>query len=198
MGQIQRLHYDEHEITNFPLYWASSIAAAYQEWFSARAINEKRSARLPVKALHTFSELKQSKQCKLRAEARPRVMENLNARSIQEWSTQCTEAKTRMKLNNTVFVRDVISPKERLPYRALLQTPTLARALTRSLTPSDLQLCHAIQRSKGTQRAMRHFTLYTFGSASGISATPSRMTQNFYLHICTTPTHTIRTDHRLM
>ncbi|KAJ6632343.1 hypothetical protein B0H10DRAFT_1977045 [Mycena sp. CBHHK59/15] len=144
MGQTQRLHfhdwlpYNEQEITVFPVYTVSSIATADQEWFSARAVTEKRSARPPVKILRTLPELQQ--QYKLRAEALPRIMEN--AMALQEWSQQYSEAEARTRLNNIVIFRDVIGPKEQVPYRALLRTPTLSRALdafARSLTPLDMR-----------------------------------------------------------
>ncbi|KAJ7085333.1 hypothetical protein C8R43DRAFT_1051527 [Mycena crocata] len=144
MGQTQRLHfrdwlpYDERDMTNFPMYRVTAVAAADQEWFSARAITEKRAARPPVTVIRTVAELKE--QYKLRAEAHPRIMEN--ARALQKWSTAFEDAKNAMIKVNVVFIKEVVSPREQLPYRKLLKTPTLSAALeafSQSLSTFDIR-----------------------------------------------------------
>ncbi|KAJ7505721.1 hypothetical protein B0H11DRAFT_2272518 [Mycena galericulata] len=131
MGQTQRLHfrdwlpYDEREMTNYRMYRVCAVATADQEWFSARAITEKRSARPPVSVLRTVPELKD--QYRLRAEALPRIIEN--ARALQQWAEAFEEARKALHLINITFLKEVISPREQIPYRKLLKTATVCKAL---------------------------------------------------------------------
>ncbi|KAJ7082907.1 hypothetical protein B0H15DRAFT_803037 [Mycena belliarum] len=104
MGQTQRRHfrdwlaYDERDRT---------VAAADQEWFSARAITEKRKARPPVAVVRTVDELKA--EYKLRAEALPRIMEN--AKALQVWAHQFAEARKAMdSINVALWVAMSSSP----------------------------------------------------------------------------------------
>ncbi|KAJ7664424.1 hypothetical protein DFH06DRAFT_1184334 [Mycena polygramma] len=79
MGQTPRLHfrdwlvYDERDMTKYPMYRVCAVATADQEWFSARAITEKRSARPSVAVIRTVVELQE--EYRLRAEALPRIMQ---------------------------------------------------------------------------------------------------------------------------
>ncbi|KAJ7187109.1 hypothetical protein C8R46DRAFT_1207079 [Mycena filopes] len=131
MGQTQRLHFrnwlvhDERDMTAYPMYRVCAVATADQEWFSARAITEKRKARPPVAVLRTVPELQA--QYKLRAEALPHIMEN--AKALQKWAVEYEEARTAMVLTNVAFMKEVISPREQIPYRKLLKTPIVTKAL---------------------------------------------------------------------
>ncbi|KAJ7758889.1 hypothetical protein B0H14DRAFT_3166014 [Mycena olivaceomarginata] len=125
MGQTQRLHfrglaavrwarYDEY----FPMYRASAVATADQEWFSARAITEGRAARPPVAVVRTVAELLQ--EYKLCAEALPRIMQN--AKALQKRFAEFSEARKAVDFVNVAVFKEVISPREQIPYRKLLQT----------------------------------------------------------------------------
>ncbi|KAJ7503492.1 hypothetical protein B0H11DRAFT_2222778 [Mycena galericulata] len=117
MGQTQRLHfrdwlpYDEREMTNYRMYRVCAVATADQEWFSARAITEKRAARPPVSVIRTVPELKD------------------NAAALQEWSKAFEEARKALDVINLTFIKEVISPREQIPYRKLMKTTTLSKAL---------------------------------------------------------------------
>ncbi|KAJ7676272.1 hypothetical protein B0H17DRAFT_1207404 [Mycena rosella] len=145
MGQTQRLHFrnwlvhDERDLTQHPMYRVSIVSAADQEWFSARAITEKRPVRPPVAVLRTVEELKA--QYKLRAEALPQIMQN--AEALQVWSKQYADARKAIDLVNVSFLKEVISPREQIPYRKLLKTPAVSRAFEafgQSLSRLDIRI----------------------------------------------------------
>ncbi|KAF7333524.1 Dienelactone hydrolase endo-1,3,1,4-beta-D-glucanase [Mycena venus] len=144
MGQTQRLHfrswlpYDERDMTKYPMHRVSSIATADQEWFSARAITEKRSARPPVAVIRTVAELQQ--QYRLRTEALPRIMQN--AKALQQWTAAFSEAQKSVDLMNVAFFKEFVSPREQIPYRKLLKTRSVSNAMEsfgRSLSTFDMR-----------------------------------------------------------
>ncbi|KAJ7664435.1 hypothetical protein DFH06DRAFT_1187764, partial [Mycena polygramma] len=144
MGQTQRLHfrdwlvYDERDMTKYPMYRVCAVATADQEWFSARAITEKRSARPPVAVIRTVVELQE--EYRLRAEALPRIMQN--AKALQTWSKEFAEARKSVDMINVTFIKEVISPREQMPYRKLLKTPILSNLMEsygRSLSKLDIR-----------------------------------------------------------
>ncbi|KAJ7727192.1 hypothetical protein B0H16DRAFT_1894496 [Mycena metata] len=161
MGQTQRLHfrnwlvYDERDMTSkhtyillsvssliggseYPMYRVCAVSTADQEWFSARAITENRKARPPVAVIRTVPQLQN--QYKLRAEALPHIMEN--AKALQQWAADHEEARTAMTLTNVAFMKEVVSPREQIPYRKLLKTPIVIKTLEsfgRTLSKFDIR-----------------------------------------------------------
>ncbi|KAJ6510800.1 hypothetical protein C8R45DRAFT_965214 [Mycena sanguinolenta] len=139
IGRTHRLYfrdwlpYHERDMTKYPMYRPSAIAAADNEWFSARNITEKRPERLRTRAeLQT--------EYKLRAEALPRIMDN--AKALQNWSEKYAESRKSLDKINVDFIKEVVSPREQIPYRALLRTRIVRNAmesLGRSLCKFDIR-----------------------------------------------------------
>ncbi|KAJ6553497.1 hypothetical protein DFH09DRAFT_1495878 [Mycena vulgaris] len=129
MGQTQRLHFrdwlahDERDLTQYPTYRVCAVSQADQEWFAARAKTESRPVRPPVVVLRTVEALKA--EYKLRAEALPRIMQN--AKALQAWSKEFAEAREAIDLANVAFMKEIVSPREQIPYRKLMKTPTVQK-----------------------------------------------------------------------
>ncbi|KAF7327306.1 Dienelactone hydrolase endo-1,3,1,4-beta-D-glucanase [Mycena kentingensis (nom. inval.)] len=128
-GQTHRLHfrdwlvYDERRLTKYKTYRVTTLAEADQEWWAARAVTEKRVKNPPVKVRRSVIELKE--QYKLRAQALPRIIQN--AEALQVWVTEYEISRRAAELANVKFMQTVVSPRESLPYRKLIATPTVQR-----------------------------------------------------------------------
>ncbi|KAJ7651082.1 hypothetical protein FB45DRAFT_1018437 [Roridomyces roridus] len=131
MGKIHRdrfrdwLVYDERDTTDHPTYLKSMVNIADNEWLCARAIEEKRKSKIQVKVVRTCAQLKE--QYRLRAAAFEGIMEN--ARQLQVWAKELPIKRKELELVNVDFVKEVISPREQIPFRKLLRTATLRREL---------------------------------------------------------------------
>ncbi|KAJ7842862.1 hypothetical protein B0H14DRAFT_2586115 [Mycena olivaceomarginata] len=134
----------------FPMYRASAVATADQEWFSARAITERRACLAPARNCGmSFKFISNSlgrmlrflnQEYKLRAEALPRIMQN--AKALQKWSAEFSEARKAVDLVNVAFFKEVITSREQIPYRKLLQTQAVRdvmEAFGRSLSTLDIR-----------------------------------------------------------
>ncbi|KAJ7470898.1 hypothetical protein FB451DRAFT_1399641 [Mycena latifolia] len=163
MGQTQRLHfrdwlpYDERDRTNHRTYRVYAVSVADQEWFSARAITEKRPVRPPVAVIRTVEELKA--EYKLRAEALPGIIKN--AEALQAWAQRFTEARKAIDLFNVTFMKETISPREQIPYRKLLKTPTVSKAFEafgQSLSKLDIRTWCGM-RANAIREYREHITI---------------------------------------
>ncbi|KAJ6489207.1 peptidase family M1-domain-containing protein [Mycena vitilis] len=135
MGQTQRLHfrdwlvYDERDMTRMVL----------REGDHGEAIGSSSSSCNPDRR-RASRDAELFEEYRLRAEALPRIMQN--AKALQAWSKEFAEARKSVNVINVAFIKEVISPREQMPYRKLLRTPILSNLMKsygRSLSKLDIR-----------------------------------------------------------